>query len=103
VGPGESVPVLEDLYLTSAEVIYAANEVKGSIQAGQVLVIMIERTDPTNVVRFSVINVMEDIRAEDLAIDLGVLTMDILSYNNLESGDTILAGSWVIYPAAENE
>lgn len=103
VGPGESVPVLEDLYLTSAEVIYAANEVKGSIQAGQVLVIMIERTDPTNVVRFSVINVMEDIRVEDLAIDLGVLTTDILSYNNLESGDTILAGSWVIYPAAVNE
>lgn len=103
VAPGESVPVLEELYLTSAEVIYAANEIKGSIQAGQVLVMMLEQTDPAGVVRFAVYAVNEAILIDDLAVELGVTSDALLLYNDREAGDTLPAESWVIYPVLDDE
>jgi hypothetical protein len=98
VGPGESIPVLEDLYLTSGDVIYAANEIKGSIQLGQVLVILPERRDPTGVERFEVHYVAEDTQADALASALGIATADLFYHNGLQSGEVIPADTWVIYP-----
>ncbi len=98
VGLGQSLPVLEDLYLTSTEVIYAANEIKGSIQLGQVLVILPEVVDPAEIKRFSVFQLKQETQVEDLAVELGVLASDLLYYNSLEAGARIPVGNWVIYP-----
>ncbi len=99
VAPGESIPVLEKLYLTSAEVIFAANEIRGSIQVGQVLVILPEHSDPTGVVRFEVYYTPEDIQVEDLATQLGVSSEDLILYNGFQAGAVIPAATWLIYPA----
>ena len=98
VTAGESVPSLEYLYLASAEVIYAANDIEGSIQVGDVLVILLERRDPGGITPFSVIYTAEAVQVEALADQLGILTADLLVYNDLEAGDIISAGRWVIYP-----
>lgn len=101
VTTGESMYVLEKRYLTTAEVIQAANVIEGSIQVGQVLVIMPDQTETTDTPKFSVLNVDETISIEKLASDLGVLYADILYYNNLKQGEDIPAGRWIIYPYVE--
>ena len=103
IASGESIPVLEDIYLTSAEVINAANEIEGSIQVGDVLVILLERRDPGGITPFSVIYTAESVQVEALADQLGILTVDLLIYNDLEAGEIISAGRWVIYPTPLEE
>ena len=100
---GQSIPVLENLYLTSADVLNAANEIEGSLQLGRVLVIMPEHKDPSGIVPFTVLNVDEDISVENLAEELGILTADLLFHNDLESGQVIPAGRWIIYPTPPEE
>ena len=103
VQSGDSLPILEDLYLTSSEVITAANEIEGSIQLGQVLVILLERRDASRITQFAVQFVAEDTLVEDLAAELGVLAADLVFHNDLNLGDTIPAAQWVIYPAPLEE
>jgi len=103
VQSGDSLPILEDLYLTSAEVITAANKIKGSIQLGQVLVILLERRDASGITQFAVQFVAEDTLVEDLAAELGVLAADLAFHNDFNLGDTIPAAQWVIYPAPLDE
>ena len=101
IAAGQSIPVLEKLYLTSPEVINAANIIEGSLQLDQVLVILPERRDASGINPFEVIYVGEAIRAEALANQLGILTADLLFHNDLQAGQIIPAGQWVIYPALE--
>ena len=95
---GESMPLLEKRYLTTAEVIQAANVIEGSIWVGQVLVIMPGQTETIYTPKFSVLIVDETVSIEKLASDLGVLYADITYYNNLTQGEDLLAGRWIIYP-----
>ncbi|MEA3351047.1 MAG: polysaccharide biosynthesis tyrosine autokinase, partial [Chloroflexota bacterium] len=100
VASGESIPIFNDIYLTSTAVIHASNVIEGSIHAGDVLVILPGRTDAGAMTRFSLIKIEEAIHVDALADQLDVLTSDILVYNNLTSGELISAGRWVIYPAS---
>ena len=100
VRPGDSIPILERLYLTSPEVIRAANVIEGSIRLDQVLVIIIGQTDPSGIQPFKISFVGEDIKVEDLAVKLSVLAADLINYNDLKAGEVISAGSWLIYPVA---
>jgi len=98
---GESLPALERRYLTSAEVVRASNEIVGSLQIGQVLVIIPGHIELVDLVKFSVLQVEEAISVEALAADLGILYADIIYYNNLTQGDDIPSGYWIIYPFKE--
>jgi len=89
---GESLPLLEKRYLTSADVIRTANVILGSLQIGQVLVIIPGQKEAIDTPRFSVINVDETVSIEKLASDLGVLYADILYYNNLKQGGRYPSG-----------
>jgi len=103
VQAGDSVPKLEKLYLTSADVIYAANDIEGSIQLGSVLVLFPERRDASGIIQFSVQFVTEDTFVETLADELDALATDIAFHNDLQTGDIITAGSWIIYPSPPPE
>ncbi|MFH1634365.1 MAG: hypothetical protein ABIG63_10205 [Chloroflexota bacterium] len=100
VSPGESTPILVDRYLTSAEVIWAANVIEGSIRLDQILVILPGRTDPTGIELFYVIFVEDATQVEDLALQAGIPLADLLYFNDLGAGEQIPAGSWLIYPAS---
>jgi LysM repeat protein len=96
---GDSISLLEDLYLTSAAVINQANQIDGRIQVDQVLVIVLNQIDPTGIRPFKVIMIDSDISVEDLAAQLDVLASDLCYFNDLEAGDLIPSGHWIIYPA----
>lgn len=101
VTPGESLNLLEKRYLTSTEVIQKLNVIFGSIQIGQILVIMPGETEMKDTTKFAVFYVESTISIEKLASNLGVLYADILYYNGLTQRDDIPAGRWVIYPYTE--
>ena len=103
VASNESTYTLEGIYLTSAAVIRALNDIEGSIQPGQVLVILLERKDPSGITPLSVFYVEDALQVEAVADYLGILTADLLYYNNLESGEIIPAGRYVIYPTPLEE
>lgn len=103
VKSGDSMPILEKLYLTSSNVIYAANDVEGSLQLGDVLVILPERRDASGINQFAVHYVPEDLLVEELSAELGVLMADIVFHNDLNVGEMISAGQWIIYPASPAE
>jgi capsular exopolysaccharide synthesis family protein len=100
---GESVPVLVDRYKTSSDVIYAVNEIKGSIQPGDVLVMLPDQIEVGDTPRFSVFWVQEETDVNALAAELGVLPEDLTYYNSLEADQPITLGQWIIYPAPEDE
>jgi len=98
VMPGESVPFIESLYLTSSEVIRKANRIEGSVRPDQILVIIINQTDPSGVPLFGVIYISDEISVDDQAMQLGVQASDLIYYNSLESDELITPGGWIIYP-----
>ena len=98
VNPGESMPIIENLYLTSAEVIQAANRIEGSVREDQILVIIINQTDPTGIPLFGVLNVEGDISIDDLSLFLDKLPADLIHYNDLNPDEIIKSGTWIIYP-----
>ena len=98
VKPGESMPVIEDLYLTSAEVIRKANRIDESVRVDQVLVIVINQTDPDDIPLFGIIQVENAINVTDLALYLGQEAEDLIYYNGLDNDDVIESGRWIIYP-----
>jgi len=98
VNPGESMPIIENLYLTSAEVIQTANRIEGSVRLDQVLVIIINQTDPTDIPLFGVLNVEGDISVDDLSLFLDKLPADLIHYNDLNPDEIIKSGTWIIYP-----
>jgi LysM repeat protein len=103
VKSGESMGVLEDLYLTSADVIRQANTIDGSIRVDQVLVIILNLTDPSGVQLLRVLYVEEEISVEDLALQLEVLASDLIYYNGLADVDLIPPDRWIIYPAISGQ
>ena len=103
VAPNESTWTLEGIYLTSAAVIRALNSIEGSIQPGQVLVILLERRDPSGITPLSVFYVEDALQVEAVADYLGILTADLLFYNDLQAGEIIPAGRYVIYPTPLEE
>ena len=98
VALGDSMALLERLYLTSTEVIQTTNVIVGSIQVGQLLLIMPNQKEILDAIRFSVLYMNETISVEKMASKLGVLYVDLLYYNNLMQGEDIEAGRWIIYP-----
>ena len=98
VNPGESMPIIENLYLTSAEVIQTANRIEGSVREDQILVIIINQTDPTGIPRFGVLTVEGDISIDDLSLFLDKLSADLIHYNDLNPDEIIKSGTWIIYP-----
>jgi LysM repeat protein len=103
IATGESVPVLVDRYKTSSDVIYAVNQVKGSIQPGDVLVMLPDQLEVGDTPRFSVFWVQEETDVNALAAELGVLPEDLTYYNSLEADQPITLGQWIIYPAPPDE
>ena len=98
VSPSESTYSIEGYYLTSAAVIKALNDIEGAIQPGQILVILLERRDPSGITPFSVFYVEDELQVEAVAEYLGILNSDLRFYNDLEAGEIIAAGRYVIYP-----
>lgn len=103
VAPGEGTYSIEGLYLTSSAVIRALNGFEGALQPGQVLVILLERKDPSGITPLSVFYVEDALQVEAVADTLGILTADLLFYNDLQAGEIIPAGHYVIYPTPLEE
>jgi len=103
VAPSESTYSIEGYYLTSAAVIKALNDLGGAIQPGQILVILLERRDPTGITPFSVFYIEDALQVEAVAEYLGILSSDLQFYNDLEAGEIIAAGRYVIYPTPLEE
>lgn len=101
VALGDSLAVLEKLYLTSIEMIQSINVIKGSIQLEQVLVIIPGQKDVIENPRFSVVNIDETISIEKFASSQNILYADIIFYNNLTQGQDLEAGTWIIHPHME--
>jgi capsular exopolysaccharide synthesis family protein len=99
VQSGDSIPKLEKLYLTTADAIYAANDIEGSIQLGSVLVVFPDRRDARGITQFAVQFISADIYVEALAEELDAQAADIIFHNGLQAEEIIQAGSWIIYPA----
>ncbi len=97
VKSGDSLPTLSKAYLTSPEVINAANVIKGSIIEDSLLVIVVDETNPEGIEPFEVYYVEETTTVEDLSFELSVLAADLMYFNSFEAGQEIQAGSWVIY------
>ena len=95
----ENISTLETLYLTSREVIQETNIIQGSIRIDQVLVILPDVTDPTGLTTFRVTQLDTDISVEDIADQLGVPASDLVFYNDLNPGQILTSGQWIIYPA----
>jgi len=98
LNPGETYQILARLYLTSTDVIKAANVIEASLQVDQLLVIVVGQTDPSEIQPFEIWFTDRDIKVEDLAERLDVLAADLTYYNDLTAGEVISRGSWVIYP-----
>lgn len=96
---GESIPMLSKMYLTSADVIYAANKIEGSIQLNSILVIFPGIEDAAGISQFEIEFVVQDIRIQELADNLGVLRSELEFHNDLAGNENIPAGSWIIYPS----
>jgi len=103
VAQGEGTYSIEGLYLTSSAVIRAINGFEGALQPGQILVILLERRDPSGITPLSVFYVEEALQVEAVADYLGIYTADLLFYNNLQAGEIIPAGRYVIYPTPLEE
>lgn len=101
VQTGESLAVLVERYRTSLEVILRANLIEGIIQAEQVLVIVINRTDPAGIEPFQVVQLEEDTSLPDLASRVGVQVSDLSYCNGLAENEKLAAGQWIIYPVQE--
>jgi len=98
VKAGESLAVLERLYLTSAEVIQKVNQLDYSLQVNQVLVIILNQVDPTELPVLNARLVENQTSVEDFADQLYILPSVIYELNGIEDGMMISAGEWVIYP-----
>lgn len=103
VAIGESLPLLETRYLTTADVIRATNVMIGSLQEGQLLLIMPGQTETIDTPKLSTSLVSETISIEALASEIGVLYADLVYYNNLTQGQDIPAGRWIIYPSLDEK
>jgi len=103
VAQGEGTYSIEGLYLTSSAVIRALNGFDGALQPEQILVILLERRDPSGITPLSVFYVEEALQVEAVADYLGIYTADLLFYNNLQAGEIIPAGRYVIYPTPLEE
>ncbi len=101
VEANQSATLIADIYLSSAELIRAINITRGSLRVGDILVVVIEETDPAGLPVFEVSQVKEAITVEDLAEQLNVPLDDLLYYNGFLAGQTLPVGQWVIYPVAE--
>jgi polysaccharide biosynthesis transport protein len=95
---GQSVPFIANAYLTSQDVIRAANNIAASIRVGDILIIMPERKDATGITSFSLFRITEEIVLEDLATQLGVYPADLIVHNDLASEQIIPVGRYIIYP-----
>lgn len=100
VAAGESIPILEKRYQTSAEVIQAANVIYDSIHVDQVLIIIPGRTDPDGVQELMPYFIDRQISVEELASQLETSVDSLVYYNELDVDDGDLAGLWIIYPTS---
>ncbi len=103
VAAGESLPILEKRYHTSAEVIQAANVIYDSLHVDQVLIIIPARTDPEGVQKFKPYFVDQQISIEKLASQLETSVDQLVTYNDLDQGERNLAGQWIIYPSSSEQ
>ena len=95
---GQSVPFIANAYLTSPDVIRAANRIATSIRIGDILVIMPERKDPAGITSFTVIKITDETSVDDLATQLDVYPADLIVHNDLSSGELVPVGRYIIYP-----
>lgn len=102
VRPGESMALLETLYLTSEAVIRQMNGLRYGLQVDQVLVIYLNKADPTGITPLSAYQVDEEISIEALAIELEVLLSELIYHNGLANGVILLPGQWIVYPSRTN-
>jgi hypothetical protein len=98
VEEGDSIGLLEKLYLTSAAVIQRTNQIEGSLQIGKILVIVLQRIDPEGLVPLKAMQVENKILVEDLALQLVARLSELLYHNGLSEGTTLQVGQWVVYP-----
>jgi len=98
VQPGESLPILEELYLTSTAVIQRTNRIEGSIRVDQVLVIILNQIDPTGIQPLKAVLIEDELLVDDLAAQLDIQVHYLLGLNGLEPDALIPAGQWIVYP-----
>ncbi len=103
VAAGESIPVLEKRYQTSADVIRAANVIYDSIHVDQVLILIPGRTDPDDVQQFMPYFIDRHISIEELASQLETSVDSLVTYNDLEVNNGDLVGQWIIYPTSSGQ
>jgi LysM repeat protein len=101
VKPGDSFPILEALYQTSADVIRKLNSISGILLVDMVVVIVVGETDPSDVQPFKMVFVDVETPINDLAINYRTTEFDLIYYNDLEAGKLVPAGRWLIYPTAK--
>jgi polysaccharide biosynthesis transport protein len=101
VKPGDSFPILEALYQTSAEVIRKSNSISGILLVDMVVVIVVGETDPSEVQPFKMVFVEVETPINELAIYYRATEFDLIYYNDLEVGKLVPAGRWLICPTAK--
>jgi LysM repeat protein len=100
VATNESLNIIALRYKTSATVINSTNELRSgaSLQVDQILVIIPNQTEVSDLPVFRPLYLQQDASVEALAQKYGVSTDDLRRYNALGDGDLIPAGRWIIIP-----
>lgn len=100
VATNESLNIIALRYKTSATVITTTNELRrgASLQVDQILVILPNQAEVSDLPVFRPIYLEKDASVEALAQENGVLPRDLIRYNALGDGDLIPAGRWIILP-----
>ena len=96
----ESLNNIAIRYKTSVAVITSTNElrVRASLQVDQILVIIPNQTQVTDLPVFHPMYLEQDASADALAQEYGISTLDMKRYNVLGDSDLIPAGQWIIIP-----
>lgn len=97
---GESVNNVAFTYQTTIEVIRASNMlIEGaSVWPGTVLVIIPGQKDPSQVMKFTVIQLERPMKVSELADKFNVKEEDIRFHNSLGKDDMLPIGRWLIIP-----
>ncbi len=96
---GESLPLYASWYQTSLEAIQAVNGgFEFPIQIGDLVIIPVDLFDVSDLPAFEPYQVEGDILVDELAIELNVSIDDLTLYNNIDRGNLLQRGDWIIVP-----
>lgn len=104
IATGENIALLAERYNTTDAAIVAVNYVLPvPIWVDWVVVIPIERTDVAGLPPFEPYQVQADITAEALVAELNTGLDDFIAFNDLQPGELLQTGDWVLVPRPAGE